>query len=112
MLEGDADAAARGVFDGLFGLVVEEVVPQAATGRSHGGEVGIWEHARSAHSAGGRGARGQRRVDENAEGVQEAGRKACSPVDASRNVQGREGVFANVSTGADRKANTSRRRRT
>ena len=33
----DADAAARGVFDGLFGLVAEEVVPQAATGRSHGG---------------------------------------------------------------------------
>ena len=79
----DADAAARGVFDGLFGLVVEEVVPQAATGRSHGGEVGIREHARSAHPAGGRGARGQRRVDENAEGVQEAGRKACSLVGAS-----------------------------
>ena len=43
--------------------------------------------------------RGQRRVDANAEGVQEAGRKEkgprnemCSLVDASRNVQGREEV--------------------
>ena len=52
VLEGDADAAARGIFDGLFdglfGLVkveVQKVVLQAATGRSHGGEVGIREHA-------------------------------------------------------------------
>ena len=37
----DADAAARGVFDGLAGLAVEGVVIQAATGRSHGGEVGM-----------------------------------------------------------------------
>ena len=43
--------------------------------------------------------RGQHRVDANAEGVQEAGRKEkgprnemCSLVDASRNVQGREEV--------------------
>ena len=41
VLESDAGAAARGVFDGLFGLVVEVVVPQAAT---QGGEVGIREH--------------------------------------------------------------------
>ena len=40
VLEGDANAAARGVFDGLFGLVTEAVALQAATGRSHGGEVG------------------------------------------------------------------------
>ena len=45
VLEGDANAAARGVFDGLFGLGTEEVALQAATGRSHGGEVGIREHA-------------------------------------------------------------------
>ena len=45
VLKGDADAAARGVFDRLFGLVVEGAVPQAATGRSQGGEVGIQEHA-------------------------------------------------------------------
>mgnify|MGYP006101148833 CR=1 FL=1 len=32
VLERDADAAARGVFDDLFGLAVEVVVPQAATG--------------------------------------------------------------------------------
>ena len=42
LLEGDdAGAAARGVFDGLFGLVVEAVVLQAAT---QGGEVGIWKN--------------------------------------------------------------------
>ena len=40
LLELDADAAARGIFDGLFGLVVEAVVLQAATGRSQGGEMG------------------------------------------------------------------------
>ena len=33
VLEGDADVAARGVFDGLFGLGGEVVVVQAATGR-------------------------------------------------------------------------------
>ena len=44
VLEGDAGAAARGVFDGLFSLVVEVVVLQAATGRSQGGEVDIREH--------------------------------------------------------------------
>ena len=32
VLEHDADAAARGVFDDLFGLVVEFVEPHAATG--------------------------------------------------------------------------------
>ena len=43
--------------------------------------------------------RGQHRVDENAEGVQQAGRKEkgprnelCSLIDASRKVQGREEV--------------------
>ena len=41
LLEGDADAAARGVFDGLFSLVIEVVVLQAAT---QGGEVGVREH--------------------------------------------------------------------
>ena len=57
VLDGDADAAARGVFNGLYGLVVEVVVPQAATGRSPGGEVGIREHVWSNHPIGGRGAR-------------------------------------------------------
>jgi hypothetical protein len=41
----DEDAAARGIFDGLLGLVVEAVVQQAAMGRSQGSEVGIKEHA-------------------------------------------------------------------
>ena len=45
VLEGDADAAARGVFDGLFGLVAEAVALQAATGGGARGEVGIREHA-------------------------------------------------------------------
>ena len=46
LLEVDADAAARGVFDSLSGLAVEVVTPepvvtpQAVTGRSHGGEMG------------------------------------------------------------------------
>ena len=40
-LEFDADAAARGVSDVLFGLTLEAVVLQAATGRSQGGEVGV-----------------------------------------------------------------------
>jgi hypothetical protein len=34
LLEGDADAAARGVFDVPLGLVVEVVGPQAVTERS------------------------------------------------------------------------------
>ena len=41
VLEGYSDAAAsRGFFDGLFGLVVEAVAMQAATGRSQWGEGG------------------------------------------------------------------------
>ena len=39
-LEGDVDAAAGGVFDGLLGLVVEIVVLQAAAVTPHGGGVG------------------------------------------------------------------------
>ena len=45
LLEGDADAAARGVFDGLFGLVVEVVALQTVTGRSQGGEMGAGTRA-------------------------------------------------------------------
>ena len=45
LLEGDADTAARGVFDGLFGLVVEVVALQAVTGRSQGGEMGAGTRA-------------------------------------------------------------------
>ena len=44
-VEGDADAAARGVLDGLFGLVGEEVVLQAVTGRSQRGEMGAGARA-------------------------------------------------------------------
>ena len=35
-LEGNPDAAARSVFNDLFGLVIEVIVLQAATGRSQG----------------------------------------------------------------------------
>ena len=45
LLEGDADAAARGVFDGLLGLIAQVVVLQAATGRSQGGEMGAGARA-------------------------------------------------------------------
>ena len=45
LLEGDADAAASGVFDGLLGLVVEVVVLQAVTGQSQGGEMGAGARA-------------------------------------------------------------------
>ena len=45
LLEGDADAAARGVFDSLLGLVVEFVVPQAVTERSQAAEMGAGARA-------------------------------------------------------------------
>ena len=45
LLEGDADAAARGVFDGLLGLIAQVVVLQAATGRSQGAEIGAGARA-------------------------------------------------------------------
>ena len=45
LLEGDADAAARGVFDGLLGLVVEVVVLQAVAERSQGAEMGAGARA-------------------------------------------------------------------
>ena len=45
LLEGDADAAARGVFDGLFGLVVEAVVLQTVARRSQGAEMGAGARA-------------------------------------------------------------------
>ena len=45
LLEGDADAAARRVFDGLFGLVAEAVVLQTVAGRSQGAEMGTGARA-------------------------------------------------------------------
>ena len=39
LLEGDADAAARRVFDSLSGLVVQVVVLQSVAGRSQGAEM-------------------------------------------------------------------------
>ena len=118
VLDGDADAAARGIFDGLFGLVVEVIVIQAAMGRSQGGEVGYGStrdpptRQDAAHD------QGQHRVAENVEGVQEAGRKEKGPgmrcarllTQVEMCKEGRKG--ANVSTGADTKTNTVGRRRT
>ena len=57
LLEGDADAAAGGIFDGLLGLVVKSVVLQAVTGKSQGVEMGAG--ARPTHPTEGR-ARGPR----------------------------------------------------
>ena len=45
LLEIDDDAAARGVFDGLLGLAVEVVVPQAVAERSQGAEMGAGARA-------------------------------------------------------------------
>ena len=67
LLECDIDAAARGVFDGLLGLVVEVVVRQAVTEMSQGAEMGAGARAtqpsdrRAVHAA---HDGGQHRVDE------------------------------------------------
>ena len=53
LLEGDADAATSGVFDGLLVLVVELVVLQAVTERSQGGEMGAGAHAPPTRPTGG-----------------------------------------------------------
>ena len=45
LLDIDADAAARGVLDGLLGLVVEVVVLQAVAERSQGAEMGAGARA-------------------------------------------------------------------
>ena len=44
-MEGDIDAAARGVSDRPFGLVVEVAVLQAVAGRSQGSEMGAGARA-------------------------------------------------------------------
>ena len=48
-LELDLDAAGSGAFDGLLGLVVEVVVPQAAAGRPCGGVGNTGAVARATH---------------------------------------------------------------
>jgi hypothetical protein len=55
LLEGDADAATSGVFDGLLVLVSELVVLQAVTERLQGGEMGAGAHAPPTRPTGGRG---------------------------------------------------------
>ena len=55
LLERNADAAARGVSEDLFGLFVEAVAPQAVTGRVAGGLRWAREHARPSRPTGGRG---------------------------------------------------------
>ena len=109
VLEGDADAAARGVFDGLFGLVVEVFGLQAAT---QGGVRWVYgtteppvrqEDVAAVHAA---HDRGQHRVDENAEGgaggweedsERDQGRRCARLLTQEKRVQGRGEVFANVS---------------
>ena len=165
-LELDPDAAAGGALEGLLGLVVEIVVPQAAAGTPHGGGVGhTGAGARATHpferrtwprstrrtmeggivcvdwaavgtcgrvfASGARFWKDQgRRCSGKGPGKERArfltrvgtvqgketlgkGQKegTCSPFDAGGNVCW-EKVFANVSAGADTKANTMGRRRT
>ena len=61
LLELDIDTASRGVFDGLLGLVVEVIVPQAVAGRSQGVRRAL-EHARPTRPTGGRGRGGRWRA--------------------------------------------------
>ena len=57
VLEGDADAAARGVFDGLFGLGVEAVVLQVYSKLRRGGRKEMrWVYGSTCGPTGGRGA--------------------------------------------------------
>ena len=140
LLESDIDTASRGVSDGPLGLVVEVIAPQAVAGRSQGGEMGAG--ARATHPSDRRTwPRSTRRTMEGGiawmwrtgEGSACAcvrlrasagsyagqakecvfGKGTCSLSDTGGSVQGREGkVFAFVSAGADKKANTVRWRRT
>ena len=137
LLELDLNAAAGGVSDGLFGLVIEHVVLQAVTGGGRRGVRWAREHARPTRPTGGRdhGPRDARwRAASREWGNGEGGvclrlrSSAGSYAGQGRNVfgkervrflmqvgayKGREGkVFANVSAGADTKANILRRRRT
>ena len=56
LLKLESDAVGGGVFDDLLGLVVEAVVPQAATGRPQGSDVGAG--VRAIHSSDRRGGLG------------------------------------------------------
>ena len=102
MLERDAEAASRGVFDDLFGLVVEVVVPQAVRrersqggerwvyGRIHSSDRRTWTWPRSSRGPSGARSRGVYRADEHVtlwKGCRKQG---------GRLVQGREEVFANM----------------
>ena len=135
----DAQEHARGVSDGLHGLFVEAVVPQAVTGRVAGGLRWAREHARPSRPTGGRGRgpcgaqwRAASRGCGNGEGsvrvrlrVWEsyAGQsKECVPERervrlltrrVGGGMQGKGGkLFAFASAGTDTKANTTGRRLT
>ena len=95
VLEGDADAAARSVFDGLFGLAVEVVVLQAATGRWKGVRC-VYGSTRDPPA---------RQADEGSIAWMRM-RKGCRKTRKGTkegDVQRREEVFANVSTVLTRK---------
>ena len=132
LLEGDADAAARRVFDGLFGLVVQVVVLQTVAGRSQGAEMGAG--ARATHPSDRRTwPRSMRRTMEG--GIawvwKWGGERACAFASVGKlrgqskecvperervrlltrrvggGMQGKGGkLFAFASAGADRKTNT------
>ena len=129
LLESDIDTASRGVFDGLFGLVVEAIVLQAVAGRSQGGEMGAG--ARATHPSDRRTwPRSTRRTMEggiawmwrNGEGsacvcvrLRASAERFCGPSKervfgkgtcSLSDTEGKAKVFAFVSMGADTKANT------
>ena len=119
MLKLDLDATDGGVFDGLLGLVVEVVVLQAAMGRATRELCGFGStrDPRGAAAAPVGRAAATRRAEGGQHRVRGAGsREETGPrremgllidrLARSRNAQGIEEVFPNVSTGADTKANT------
>ena len=138
-VEGNADAAARGVSDGLHGVFVEAVVPQAVTGRVAGGLRWAREHARPSRPTGGRGRgpcgaqwRAASRGCGNGEGSVRVRLRVCESYAGQSKecvperervrlltrrvgggMQGKGGkLFAFASAGADTKANTTGRRLT
>ena len=130
LLEFDIDTASRGVFDGLFGLLVQVVGPQPVAGRSQGGEMGAgarathpsdrrtWPRSTRRTMKGGiawmwRTGEGSAcvcvRLRASAERFLRAkARNACvrKGTCSLSDTEGKAKVFAFVSMGADTKANT------
>ena len=114
VLEFDADAAARGVSDGLFGLVVETVGDQAAMGRPQGGTS--QQALTRKQMLGGGGALEVGDLCLLEDGSERNGALSSDVVSIETASEGHDGKpnceRAGVSMGADTKANTPGRRRT